>query len=133
MGRLTTTIMRIDDAIIVAAKISSIKSFEVVQSDLLQEDKIPSQRTIRRYLFDPSLKSYKPSRKPRFTSKNISGRLAFCQKYKNCLSDEKKETRKLGPQMRTFHRDPYFVKKRVQRRLNLGIPSLIWCGIYEEQ
>ena len=77
-----------DDAILLAAKKSPKKSSKAIEAGLPQEGKVPSQMTIRRRLFDAGLKSYKPAKKPRLSSKNIADRLAFCQKYKDWSNEQ---------------------------------------------
>ena len=87
-GRPRATTKRMDDAILLAAKKSPKKSSKAIEAGLPQEGKVPSQRTIRRRLFDAGLKSYKPAKKPRLSSKNIADRLAFCQKYKDWSNEQ---------------------------------------------
>ena len=84
-GRTESTIKRMDDAIILSAKKSSIKTSKAIHAALPQDtvtaSALPSQRTIRRRLFRTNLKSCKPAKKPKLSLKNIADRLAFCNRY----------------------------------------------------
>lgn len=81
-GRRRCTTTRMDTAIIKAAKKSPRKSSLGILVSL-PTDARPSSRTIRRRLFQSGLKSYRPSKKPFLTVKNIKDRLTFCRKYKD--------------------------------------------------
>ena len=72
---------RMDDSIILAAEKSLIKSSRAIQAGLSKCTVVPSQRIIRRQLFNANLKSFRPGKKPKLSAKDIANRLAFCQKY----------------------------------------------------
>lgn len=87
-GRRKITSSRMDKTIIRAAKKSPQKSSEGIRDELPKQGEVPSARTIRRRLSAAGLKSYRPAKKPRLSSKNIKDRLAFCKKYRNWTEEQ---------------------------------------------
>jgi len=88
-GRPRVTTKRVDIAIVKTAKFSPKASSSVIRSRLPgSPDKKPSNRTIRRRLFDVGLRSYRPARKPKLSLKNTKDRMTFCHKYKLWTSDQ---------------------------------------------
>lgn len=90
-GRHKSTSKRMDESIILAAKKSPRKSAKAIQAGLPKDVNIPSQRTIRRRLFNANLKSYKPAKKPKLSPKNIADRLTFCKKYQGWTAEQWKD------------------------------------------
>src|SRR6218665_304998 len=88
-GRPRVATKRVDIAIVKTAKFSHKASSSVIRSRLPDsQDKNPSNRTIRRRLFDVGLRSYRSARKPKLSLKNIKDRMTFCHKYKLWTSDQ---------------------------------------------
>jgi len=88
-GRPKLTSVRMDIAIVKAAKFSPRASASAIQARLPASERgKPSTRTIRRRLFDAGLKSYRPARKPKLSAKNIKDRIAFCKKYQAWTSEQ---------------------------------------------
>jgi len=87
-GRPKSTTKRLDDSIILSAKKSPRKSSKAIQAGLPNDSILPSQRTIRRRLFNAKLRSYKPAKKPKLSAKNIADRLTFCKKYQGWSAEQ---------------------------------------------
>lgn len=84
-GRPKVTSARTDNAIILLARRSPKSSSAKIQSQL---PSVISRQTIRRRLFESSLKSCRPAKKPLLTKKNIRDRINFCRKYKEWTADD---------------------------------------------
>ena len=69
------------------AKRSPRSSSTKIKAQLPQSTAV-STRTIKHRLFDAGLKSCRPAKKPLLSSKNIKGRIAFCEKYRNWTEDQ---------------------------------------------
>ena len=84
---MVSTNKRMDDSIILAAKNHPESHPESFRLDY-QSTVAPSQRAIRRRLFNANIKSFTPANKPKLSVKNIAAHLAFCQKYQGWSAEQ---------------------------------------------